>query len=90
MIDRMQAESAVTAPSAIARQDLSGFTNALVRVRPTGAVELVLHAKGSVGDTEAADVRALGGEIVATLKTPGLIQVWIPVEQIGEAAALPW
>jgi hypothetical protein len=30
----------------------------------------VLHARGSVGDAEEAAVRALGAEIVITLKTP--------------------
>jgi hypothetical protein len=90
VIDRMQAAGAVTSPSARVQQDSSVFSNGLVRVRPTGEVELVFHAKGSVGKTEVAALRALGAEIVITLETPGMIQAWIRTEQIGEAAALPW
>ena len=76
--------------AAAAPQDLSEFSDGLVKVRPTGEVEVVLHAKGSVGDAEEAAVRALGGEIVITLKTPGMIQAWIPAKRIADAAALPW
>ncbi len=84
--DRKQAAGAATA----APQDLSVLSDGLVKVRPTGEVEVVLHAKGSVGDAEEAAVRALGAEIVITLKTPGMIQAWIPAKRIAEAAKLPW
>ena len=65
--DRKQAAGAATA----APQDLSVLSDGLVKVRPTGEVEVVLHAKGSVGDAEEAAVRALGAAIGITLKRPG-------------------
>lgn len=88
---RKQAPGATGAPSVQGgAQDLSSLSDGLVKVRPTGEVEVVLHARGSVGDAEETAVRALGGEIVITLKTPGMIQAWIPATRIAEAAALPW
>ena len=71
--DRKQAAGAAAAGP----QDLSILSDGLLKVRPTGEVEVVLHAKGSVGGAEEAAVRALGAEIVITLKTPGMIQAWI-------------
>ncbi len=84
--DRKQAAGAAAAGP----QDLSILSDGLLKVRPTGEVEVVLHAKGSVGGAEEAAVRALGAEIVITLKTPGMIQAWIPAKRIADAAALPW
>ena len=90
VIERMQAAGAVTSPFARVQPDRSVFSNGLVRVRPTGEVELVFHAKGSAGKVEVEALRALGADIVITLANPGMIQAWIRTEKIGEAAALPW
>jgi hypothetical protein len=71
--------------------DLSVLSNPLVRVNPAGKVELVFHAAGAVGEPEVRELEALGADIVITLKSPaGMIQAWVPYQQVQAAAALPW
>ncbi len=77
--------------AARAAVDLSPLSNPLVRVNKAGKVELVFHAAGPVGDPEARDLVALGADIVITLTSPaGMIQAWVPYQQVEAAAALPW
>lgn len=90
-LDRMDQESSgAPAVSARGARDLSVHSDALVRVRPSGELELVFHAYNAVGEEEIADLRSLGAEIVIVLEDPGLIQAWVPPDRVDEAAALPW
>ena len=71
--------------------DLSALSNPLVRVNADGKIELVFHAAGAIGAAEVQDLLALGADIVITLTSPaGLIQAWVPYQQVEAAAALPW
>ena len=71
--------------------DLSALSNPLVRVNADGKIELVFHAAGAIGAAEVQDLVALGADIVITLTSPaGLIQAWVPYQQVEAAAALPW
>jgi subtilase family protein/HYR domain-containing protein len=83
-----------TAPTPTLRRapvDLSVLSSPLVRVSPTGKIELVFHAAGPIGDAEVRDLEALGADIVTRLTSPaGLIQAWVPYQQVEVAAALPW
>jgi hypothetical protein len=77
--------------AARATVDLSALSNPLVRVNQAGKIELVFHAAGPVGDAEVRDLEALGADIVITLTSPaGMIQAWVPYQQVEAAAALPW
>jgi NAD(P)-dependent dehydrogenase (short-subunit alcohol dehydrogenase family) len=67
------------------------LSNPLVRVNADGKIELVFHAAGAIGAAEVQDLVALGADIVITLTSPaGLIQAWVPYQQVEAAAALPW
>ena len=71
--------------------DPSALSNPLVRVNADGKIELVFHAAGAIGAAEVQDLVALGADIVITLTSPaGLIQAWVPYQQVEAAAALPW
>jgi hypothetical protein len=93
-VQRMLRDIDATAPPPALRQapvDLSALSSPLVRVSPTGKIELVFHAAGPVGDAEERDLQALGADIVTRLTSPaGLIQAWVPYQQVETAAALPW
>jgi hypothetical protein len=71
--------------------DLSALSNALVRVNAAGKIELVFHAAGPTGAAEVRDLEALGADIVITLTSPaGMVQAWVPYQQVETAAALAW
>ncbi len=78
--------------------DLSGISNELGKVTPAGDIELTFHAVNSTGLTEETDLEYLGAKIVDRLVIPeelglppaGMIQAWMPYEQIEAAASLPW
>jgi hypothetical protein len=65
-------------------------------------IHLVFHAAGTISAREAADLEALGAEIIsqtdpsaelpAGIKLPEawMIEVWIPLDQVETAAALDW
>ncbi len=89
-VARIEAARAVPVPEGKAQRDLSELSDALVRVRPSGELELVFHAVGTVGESETGALRALGAEIVITLASPGMIQAWMRPERVARAAALPW
>jgi hypothetical protein len=90
VLRQLDATSAQRAAARVA-VDLSVLSNPLVRVNPAGKVELVFHAAGAVGEPEERDLEALGADIVITLKSPaGMIQAWVPYQQVDAAAALPW
>ena len=61
-IARVDAARAVPLPAGKAQHDLSAMSDGLVRVRPSGALEVVVHARGSVGEHEVVALRALGAE----------------------------
>jgi hypothetical protein len=86
LLDRIEAAPATLA----APPDRSALSNELLHVRPSGQIELVFHARGSVGEAELGDLKALGAEIVATLPSPGMVQAWIAPEMVQRAATLPW
>jgi hypothetical protein len=87
LLDRIEtARTATLAPL----RDLSGLSNELLHVRPSGEIELVFHARGPIGDAELRDLESFGAEIVATLPEVGMIQVWIAPELVESAAMLPW
>lgn len=93
-VQRMLNDLAATATTPALRRapvDLSVLSSPLVRVSPTGKIELVFHAAGPIGDAEMRDLVALGADIVARLTSPaGLIQAWVPYQQVEIAASLPW
>jgi hypothetical protein len=89
-IKRVDAARAAPVPVGKAQHDLSAMSDGLVRVRPSGALEVVVHAKGSVGEPEVVALRALGADVVTMLRSPGMVQAWIAPERMAEAAALPW
>jgi hypothetical protein len=79
-------------------QDLSGLSNDVLHVSPSGNIELLFHATAPTGPTEEASLQALGATIVTRLALPpglnlppvGMIQAWVPYKQVHAAAALPW
>ena len=94
MLNDLAATSAPSAQrSTLARApvDLSALSNPLVRVNADGKIELVFHAAGVIGSAEENDLLALEADIVITLTSPaGMIQAWVPYQQVDAAAALPW
>jgi hypothetical protein len=77
--------------------DVSALSNEIVRVRD-GRVELSFHAVAPTGPAEEASLEALGAEIVdrfvpspvLPLARFGLIQAWLPLDALEQAAALDW
>jgi hypothetical protein len=70
---------------------VSGLSTRLLHVSPSGKIELVFHAAAGIGQAEVKDLEALGADIVATLAFPtGMIQAWVPHDQVETAANLPW
>jgi hypothetical protein len=91
MLSDLTALSAQRSSLARTAVDLSALSNPLVRVNAAGKIELVFHAAGAIGTTEVQDLQALGADIVITLTSPaGMIQAWVPYQQVEAAAALPW
>jgi hypothetical protein len=91
MLGDLTAASAQRSALARAAVDLSALSNPLVHVNAAGKIELVFHAAGAIGSAEERDLQALGADIVITLASPaGMIQAWVPYEQVEAAAALPW
>lgn len=74
------------------------FADTGVAVRDDGRVHLELHAAGALADSAAADVTALGAEVVSSLSRPatpaapaiGVVDAWVPFARVDDAAALPW
>jgi len=79
-------------------QDVSGLSNDVLHVSPSGDIELLFHATTATGPAEEVSLQALGATIVTRLALPpglnlppvGMIQAWVPYEQVHAAAALPW
>ena len=79
-------------------QDVAGLSNDVLYVSPSGDIELLFHATAATGPSEEASLQALGATIVTRLALPpglnlppvGMIQAWVPYEQVHAAAALPW
>jgi hypothetical protein len=91
MLNDLAATGAQRSTLARAPVDLSALSNPLVRVNADGKIELVFHAAGVIGSAEENDLLALGADIVVTLTSPaGMIQAWLPYQQVDAAAALPW
>ena len=78
--------------------DLSELSNPIVKVSPDGEIELLFHALGEIGRDEEEDLIALGGTIVYNISRPaeggvpavGMIQAWVPLDQIQFAEELDW
>jgi Subtilase family/HYR domain len=90
LLGRIDAARAAAPATAGVRLDLSALSNDILHVRRSGEVELVFHARGTVGAAEIGDLKAIGAKIVDTLRSPGMVQVWIAPELVESAAALPW
>jgi uncharacterized repeat protein (TIGR01451 family) len=79
-------------------QDVAGLSNDVLHVSPSGDIELLFHATTPTGSAEEVSLQALGATIVTRLASPpglnlppvGIIQAWVPYEQVHAAAALPW
>ncbi|MFO1430480.1 MAG: S8 family serine peptidase [Candidatus Competibacteraceae bacterium] len=76
-----------------------GLSNRLIKTRDDGKLRLMVHAARAVGNQEKQKLESLGAEIIistADLKMPnlpanaGMIQAWIPYDQVEAVAALDW
>lgn len=80
-------QSGAAALSANQARSISG---GFVRARRDGRLDLLLHATGTVSDTQADELARLGGKVLDTLARPGIVRAAVPYDAIDAVAALPW
>lgn len=92
------AVSKATDAAAASRIGSAASSDGIVRISAEGDIELTFHAMGQVGAAEEADLEALGAILMFTISKPpildfpavGMIQAWIPYDQVEAAAELDW
>lgn len=86
------------ATNAATPASLGSLSNALVHVDGNGAIEVTIHAASPITQSQESALSALGARITSRLAPPaaaniptaGMVQAWVPNDQLDAIAALPW
>ncbi|MDQ6724663.1 MAG: hypothetical protein M3066_00580 [Actinomycetota bacterium] len=98
IVEQAVARVQIAQRSAGLAQESATLSNDVVHVDPNGRIELAFHATAPTGAAEEADLARLGATGIYTLRLPrslgiadvGLVQAFVPADNVAAAAALPW
>ncbi len=93
--------SAVAQSGTLSATATRHLSEGVLGIHPDGSLDVTVHAVGSVGRAEAAQLAALGATVRSTsadfatvpgvdLPDPGLIDAAVPADMLDAVAALPW